>query len=488
MYRYGILIIFLFTRCQSWNSFWQVPVTATASAWAKTVVAGSNASRFAALTSDSSGNIYAVGYQVGSTAFTYGTGVSATGAASNLNALIVKYDANGTALWAKSVSGASGDSQFNAVVADGSGNIYAVGKQNGNTAYNYGSGVSLSAAGAGFDNAMIVKYDASGTTIWAKSTTSAANNSVFNAVAVDTAGNAYAAGAATGNAVYIFGASGFSALFGGSNGAMVKFNSAGTTVWGKNVPTAPNNSAFRAVAVDGSGNIYAAGYQEGTSGFNYDSGLVSGSHTGNNLVVVKYDATPTALWAKSIAATTANSLYNGVRLDSSGNVFAVGQQDGAVTANYGNSVTSSGFHSVNNPTIARYDQSGNAQWARSVSSGGANAIFNATAIDTAGNLYAVGSQDSTASFTYSSGVSSNGMHTVNNAVLVKYNSAGVAQSAKSVTQGSANSVFLGVAVDNAGNVYACGHQTGTGMFSYANGAEVAAPFNGQNALVVRIIP
>ena len=60
------------------------------------------------------------------------------------------------AQWARTVSAGSGDSKFNSVAVDSSGNVYAAGYQYGSETYTYGPGVS--AAGTGKYNVVLVKY------------------------------------------------------------------------------------------------------------------------------------------------------------------------------------------------------------------------------------------------------------------------------------------------------------------------------------------
>ncbi|HOF01802.1 MAG TPA: hypothetical protein PLO40_12345, partial [Spirochaetota bacterium] len=64
--------------------------------WAKSVTAGTSSSRFNSVAVDSSGNVYAAGYQSGTGSYTYGEGVSVAGTCADAddgNAVIVKYGA-----------------------------------------------------------------------------------------------------------------------------------------------------------------------------------------------------------------------------------------------------------------------------------------------------------------------------------------------------------------------------------------------------------
>ena len=200
-------------------AYWAGPGSAL---WAKSVASASSYSRFTGVAMDSSGNLYAVGYQYGNSAFTYGS-VSATGGyASGFNAVIVKYDSTGTAQWAQAVASGSSSSQFVDVATDSSGNVYAVGYQTGSSAYTYGSLSVTGASSAG--NAVIVKYDSTGTAQWAKSVASGSDASQFNDAAADSSGNVYAVGYHTGNSAYAYGnASATGAYASDANSVIVKY-------------------------------------------------------------------------------------------------------------------------------------------------------------------------------------------------------------------------------------------------------------------------
>jgi hypothetical protein len=185
--------------------------------WARSVSAGSNSntSRFYAVTVDSFGNVYAAGFQTSNYIYTYGTGVFAQGASSSNsyghvgNVVLVKYNSSGTAQWAKTVSTGSNFSNFNAVAVDSYGNVYAAGYQCGNGAYTYGTDVSARGTYSGNNNSgynvVLVKYDSSGTALWARTVSGGGNGSQFKGVAVDSFGNVYAAGYQVSNGIYTYG-------------------------------------------------------------------------------------------------------------------------------------------------------------------------------------------------------------------------------------------------------------------------------------------
>jgi hypothetical protein len=71
--------------------------------------------------------------------------------------VLVKYDSNGTALWARTVSSGNDSSAFRSVAVDSSGNVYAAGCQYYDYTYTYGTGVSAKGT-AKYENVVLVKY------------------------------------------------------------------------------------------------------------------------------------------------------------------------------------------------------------------------------------------------------------------------------------------------------------------------------------------
>jgi outer membrane protein assembly factor BamB len=444
---------------------------------------------------DGAGNIYAAGSQNGTESFDYGNAVTAaaTGGSSTTNAVLVKYNPSGAAQWAKTVTGGTNPSQFLSVAVDGTGNVYAAGYQTGTGSYDYGGGVTAQGY-SGDTNVVLVKYDAAtGAALWAKTTSGGANASQFSGVAADGAGNVYAAGYQTSTGSFDYGDGATAAATGGgtSNVVLVKYNSAGVTQWAKTATVGANISEFLSVTADGAGYVYAGGRQNGTGTYNYGGASVSGSATGNNAVLVKYDAaTGAAQWAKTATGGANASRFSGVAADGAGNVYAGGFQYGTGSFDYGDGVTAAatGGSTVNNAALVKYNPSGTAQWAKTVTAG-ASSQFLSVAADGAGYVYAGGRQTGTESYDYGNGVTTaTGGYMSDNAVLVKYDAAaGVTQWAQTATGGANASQFSGVAADGAGNAYAAGSQTGTGTYDYGNGvtAQATSGSSGLNVVLVK---
>ena len=121
---------------------------------------------------------------------------------------------------------------------------------------------------------------------------------------------------------------------------MVKYNSSGTKQWTKQLGSSSADYAT-GVAVDSSGNVYAAGYTNGD---------LDGSNAGGwDLFVVKYNSSGTKQWTQQLGSSGGDGAY-GVAVDSSGNVYAAGTTKGALDGN-----TNAGSYDL---FVVKYNSSG----------------------------------------------------------------------------------------------------------------------------------
>ena len=123
-----------------------------------------------ALATDSSGNVYATGYYNGTVDFDPGAGTANMTATGNPDVFVLKLNSSGTLLWAKSLGGSNAASG-RSIDVDSSGNVYTTGNFDGTADFDPGSGTeNLSSAGGSGDNDVFVsKLNSSGEFVWAKS-------------------------------------------------------------------------------------------------------------------------------------------------------------------------------------------------------------------------------------------------------------------------------------------------------------------------------
>jgi len=298
---------------------------------------------------------------------------------------------------------------------------------------------------------------------WARTVTGGSNSSSFSSVVVDTSGNVYAVGSISGTSTITFGtgvtATGVSA---GNSVVLVKYNSSGTAQWARTVTGGTESSSFSSVAVDSSGNVYAAGYIYGTSTYTFGTGVTAAGtySSGYSLILVKYNSSGTAQWARTETGGTGSSSFSSVAVDSSGNVYAAGFIWGTSTYTFNTGIIAVGIASSTNLVLVKYNSLGAAQWARTVTTGSSSS-FSSVGVDSDGNIYTTGQisgvydyrYDTTYPATYTFGEGVTAVANGSESVIVKYNSSGNAQWARTAPSGS---FFSSVAFDSTGNIYTAG--------------------------------
>ncbi len=195
-----------------------------------------------------------------------------------------------------------------------------------------------------------------------------------------------------------------------------------------------NSDAYTSVAVDSSGNIYAAG---STSSYG------PGSPSYPALVLVKYSPTGTLLWER--IWTNGSNIYtsyystSGVAVDSSGNVYVTG----SVYVLCNNALSSTIY-------LVKFNSTGSLQWQEAVTSCSSLSYANiAIATGPSGEVYVVGT-------TYAYGAGQGDI------LLLKFNAAGAIQQEK--TWGGSNGDYpTHLTVDSSGNVYIVGGTTSFGI-------------------------
>jgi hypothetical protein len=333
-------------------------------------------------------------------------------------------------------------------------------------------------------------------TQWAQTMTAGSNQSSFNSVSAASDGSVvYAAGYITGAGAYDFGNSVTTAgtFTSGINAVLVQYDSTGKALWAQSVAAGADDSYFYSVSVAPDGSVYAAGYIA-TGTFNFGNNVTAtGTVLGSNPILVKYDSTGKALWAQTLTAGVDGSAFFSVSVASDGSVYAAGYIYGTGIYNFGTGlapVPVAGTGSNENVVLVKYNSSGAAQWAQSVTAGSGGSLFNGVSTASDGSVYAAGYIVGTGTpYNFGTivtpvnvaGAFMNGI----NLVLVKYNgTTGAAQWAQTVA-GSDYSNFLSVTVASDGTVCAAGDIFGTGTFDFGNSVTAGGTYAGFNPVVVK---
>lgn len=290
------------------------------------------------ITVDSNNNTYVVGsfdsptLNLGTTSLT-----NAGGPGGNPDLFIVKYDPSGNILWAQ-----RGDDSYSgarSVTVDASDNVYVVGNF-------YGSSMTFGTINLinsnGNNDVFIVKYDASGTVLWAKSAGGLGQDFAYS-VSVDANGNSYIAGSFESATMNFGTTSTLTNANSGGNSAdifIAEYDVSGNLLYAKSAGGVSDDYAY-SVAVNTNNNAYAVGYFRSTSISFGNNTLTNASNVGKyDMFIVKLAAVlssqPT-ISASGLILTSSSTTGNQWYLD--GNIIP-----GATSQNY--TATQNGDYTV----------------------------------------------------------------------------------------------------------------------------------------------
>jgi hypothetical protein len=408
------------------------------------------------------------------------------------DAFVVKYNSNGIPLWARRLGGTVSDIAYS-VSVDSSGNVIVTGQYASNPLNVYaanGSTVSFTLTNSGSNDVFVVKYDSSGTPLWARRI-GGTGSDVSESVSTDSSGNVIVAGyyTSTSNPLNIYAANGSTVSFtlansGNIDSFVVKYDSSGTPLWARRMGGAANDGAY-SVSTDSSGNIVVAGYSQSNPLNVYAANGSTVSFTlsnsaGADVFLVKYDSSGTPLWARRIGGGITD-VAESVSTDSSGNIVVAGYYDSNPLNIFAANGSTVSFTLTNTPGgandafVVKYDSSGTPVWARRIGGGGYDAVTSVST-DSSGNIVVAGYYDSnplniyaangsTVSFTLSNSGSIDSF-------VVKYDSSGTPLWARRMG-GTSSDIGWSVNVDSSGNVIVVGEYTGSLNIFAANGSTVS---------------
>ena len=328
--------------------------------------------------------------------------------AASLNMVIVSmprlYDRVAAQSWSRQF-GSSDNDLDPGVVVDASGNAFIV-----DTVLN-----------SSVDNLVVKKLDPEGNQI-ASIEFGTAGIDAAHSVAVDGSGNVYVVGDTSG-------AFAANTNQGGNDSFVAKFNSSLVLQGVNQFGTAGYDVAY-SVAVDGSGNVYVAGWTNGVFAANTNQG-------GNDGFVAKFNSS-LVLQGVNQFGSAGYDIVNEVAVDGSGNVYVVGYTNGAFAGN-----TNQGFYDC---FVAKFNSSLVLQGVNQFGT----AVFDyasSVAVDGSGNVYVAGwTNGAFAGNTNQGGV---------DVAVMMFNSSLVLQGVNQFGTAGDEGAFS-VAVNSSGNVYITG--------------------------------
>jgi hypothetical protein len=326
----------------------------------------------------------------------------------------------------------------------------------------------------------VAKYTPAGALVWARSFggSGSSNAGWGDDIKVDAAGNVYL-GLDFAGSITVGGTTFTSA--GTSDTVMVKLDNSGTVTWARQVgrSAASSSNGIQGIAIDGSGNVYATGWFQGTATFAGQSLTNAAGPGTEDAFIIKLDRTGTASWVQHLGGSKRDNAGYGVAADAAGNVYVAGWFQGTVTIG-GQTLTGAGNY---NGFLAQLNAStGAVRWTRTQDSG--DDWLNRVAVDAAGNVYTAGVFENTLTLG-ATRLTSAGDH---DGFVAKYTPAGNLLWASRLG-GTGYDEATDITVDASGNVYAVGSFQGTASFgstsltSAGQYSEVVEKLNGATGAV-----
>ena len=350
----------------------------------------SETDRATGIATDVVGNLYVIGFTTGE--FPGHTGRGKT------DNFLRKYDANGNHTWTRQF-GTEGTDTTDDLALDSSGNIYVVGKT---------TGAFDGHENLGFVDAYLRKYDNDGNVLWTRQFGTISSDDAFG-VAIDGAGSLYVVGS-TGGFFPGQTASGVSDAF------VRKYGARGQEVWTRQFGT--DGLAVEeatGVSVDAAGNVYVAGWTDGT--------LPGQTNLGEtDAFLRKYDSSGKEVWTRQFGTLSSEKIPD-VAGDGTNNLYVVGSTYITIPG-----LTVGGLEDITT-YLYKYDSKGNELWTSRLGTDGRDQV-GGVAVDQSGAVYVVGGTEGTFP-----GQTNLGRE---DAYLIKYSGDGPASSSTRSAGGSCN--------------------------------------------------
>ncbi len=428
---------------------------------------------------DDSGNVFATGwFKSRELSFnTVGTGSSVRSIDTVDNGpdiYLVKYDAAGNYKWGK-VMGGRGIDESRGLATDKNGSIYVTGLFDDTADFNIG-GADGKLIANGENDIFLAKYDKDGNFLWAKGV-GGSKSDMGMGVAIDANGNVYITGSFVSDTLNfnLAGSGGKVANYPMATGGsadifLAKYDAGGNFAWAKSMGGWDWDGAVD-IAADRSGSVFITGSLTSfTSDFNRGGtgGTINIAGSFNSFLA-KYDAAGNYLWVRhmGVIGNFEADIAMAVAVDGLDNAYITGYFNGPIAqfnrGGNGGVINNNGF---DNGFLAKYDGSGNYQWAKAL--GGIELDYaSGVAADAVGNVYVAGHMDSP-SIDFNAGgtggvVNNRDQSGLFNLFLAKYNTNGDFRWAKRMggSGGWDQMPGSGLTADLIGNVYLTGYLIST---------------------------
>jgi len=444
-----------------------------------TYLGGSGFDRADGIAVDSSGNVYVTGSTF-STDFPVTAGAFQTTRSTGFDVFITKMNPTGTALIYSTYFGGNNNDSSNDIAVDAAGNAYVIGFSDSSNLPTTPGAFRSTPIGSDESDAFTMKLDASGSTLLYSTFLGPI---IGDAIAVDSAGNAYLTGQA--NADYPTTPGAFQTVTAGSSEAFVtKLNSTGTALIYSTFLGGSGFDSGSDIAIDPAGNAYVTGTAQ--AGFPVTPGAFQTSFNGvNDVFVTKLNATGTALIYSTFLGGSGTEGSLGIAVNSAGNAYVTGFSG---STNF--PTTPGAFQTVKaggqDAFVTELNTSGSALVYSTYLGGDGDDFGDQVAVDTAGNA-TVGGLTGSANFPVTPDAIQNVYGGANDAFITRLNAAGTALVFSTYLGGSSGEGVFGLALDAAGSIYVTGATSSPNFPTTPGAFQTASPGGPVDGFVAKIV-
>ncbi|HRE58870.1 MAG TPA: SBBP repeat-containing protein [Candidatus Kapabacteria bacterium] len=333
---------------------------------------------------DAMGDVYTTGIFQDTIDFNPGTGVANLSAVGEEDVFILKLDANGNFLWAKSFGGIEMDRGYS-IAIDAEGNVYTTGYFIDTVDFDPGTGVTNLSAVGGKD-IFILKLDPNGNFVWAKSF----GGTEGIGIAIDGMGNVITTGYFSDTVDFDPGTGVMNLTSAGETDIFIlKLDANGNFLWAKSCGGYWIVGGGISITFDATNNVYTTGAFDGTVDFDPGTGVKNLSAMGeSDIFIQKLDAQGNFIWAKTFGGNDFDQSYS-IAIDAESNVYSIGDFVGTVDFDPGTGVANLSAVKDGDIFIQKLDAQGNFIWAKSFGGEGHN-FGSSIDVDAANNIYTTG--------------------------------------------------------------------------------------------------
>ena len=268
------------------------------------------------------------------------------------NSMIIKYSSEGVTEWAKVIA-ETADVNITSMAETGDGSYIVLGEFYNNISLE--NGVTLSSKGE--SDGVLIKYDAKGEIIWAKSIGGTFYD-WFNSAISTSDGEIIVVGAFRSDSIDL--ENGVSLINkGSSNGMIIKFSSEGKLEWARGIGEEGWNTINSVVEANDGGYVVAGDF--GSSYIDLGNGINLTNKGETNVMLIKYNSYGKAEWAQGIGGTSADYIHSMIKTTDGG--YLLGGRINSDIINFGDGVILSKSGGTK-AMLLKYDSEGRVEWAK----------------------------------------------------------------------------------------------------------------------------